>query len=432
MFPGAGRIAKRRKSEFVASRVVLVMTMTVIAQTSAPAAAQATASAPPSTTSQSTSLSPSPPPSAEVPAESKPWDPKEQLLGLLPPVVSDGLDISGWAWFSYLHNDQSDNNFTDTLFSLSVTKSFAQRVAVSVEANYMNADGHWRAELEQLYVSIMACPDTQTLITVGKFNANFGIEARDFWNRTHGTTSLLFGAQPQDIVGAMLAQPIGDTGVTLRPFVSLDFQGQPEVNQPPSGGLQVEYKPSPELRFSWTNWAGPGFVLEGGRPLRHPYPQGSYGSGNEYGGDDDDEDEGESINANAIENWQGPNLYAQRAGTLYFTDANITWHPRDDLTLGTEFLLGTTGTDLGRWGWSGVMLTADFDVTDRLALFARYSYLDDADWLIYGRFEDLYEISAGAGYKITKNLEVRGEYRHDNGSQSGNSDSVSLHVTVGF
>ena len=355
-------------------------------------------------------------------------------MGLLPPEISDGLDFSAWAWFSYLHNDQPSNNFTDTLFSLSITKSFAQRAAVSVEANYMDTDGHWRAELEQLYISLMVNPDSQTLVTIGKFNANFGLEARDFWDRTHGTTSLLFSAQPQAIVGVILAQPIGDTGMTLRPFVSLDFQGQPEVNQPPSAGLQMEYKPSRDLRFSWTNWTGPGFIPFGGRPLHQPYPQGSYGSGNQYGGAGPygGNQEGPSVNANAIENWQGPNLYAGRAGTLYFTDANVTWHPREDLTLGTEFLLGTSGTSLGRWGWSGIMATADFNVTDRLSLFARYSYLDDSDWLIYGRFENLFEGSAGAGYKLTKDLEVRGEYRHDRGSESGNSDSVSLHVTVGF
>ncbi len=253
----------------------------------------------------------------------------------------------------------------------------------------MDADGHWRGELQQLYISILASQEAQSIITLGKFNANFGLEGRDFWERTHGTTSLLFAAQPQDIVGLMLTQPLGDSHITLRPFAALDFQGQAEVNQSPAAGLVMEYKPIRNLKFSWTNWVGPGFVLEGGKPIRHPYPQGGYGTG-------DNDDDGAYGNVTAIENWQGPNLFANRGGTLYFTDANVSWQPRTDLSLGAEGLLGTSGTSLGRWGWSGAMLTADFNLTDRLSLFARTSFLHDSDWLIYGKFEDLCEYSTGA------------------------------------
>lgn len=353
------------------------------------------------------------------------FQPTEQLLSLLPHNVSEGLDVHAWAWFSFLHSDQEHGNYTDTVLSLDVSKTFAQRVTVSAEGNYMNADGHWRGEAEQVFISILALEETRTILTLGKFNANFGLEGRDFWSRTHGTTSLLFGAQPQDLIGAMISQPIGETGLKLRGFLSLDFQGHPEINQSPAAGLQLEYKPDSDLHFSWTNWVGPGMVMYGGRPIHHPYPHGGYGS--TY--DEEDEHYG---NATALENWQGPNLFAERGGTLYFTDANVSWRPRNDLTLGAEFLLGTSGTSLGRWGWSGFMLTADFNVTDRLALFARYSYIDDADWLLYGKFEKIWEASAGASYHLTDHLEFRGEYRHDRGTESGSMDSVSVHVTVGF
>jgi len=217
----------------------------------------------------------------------------------------------------------------------------------------------------------------------------------------------------------MVTQPIGDTGIILKPFLSLDFQGQVDFDQPPAGGLQTEYKPNRDLKLSWTNWIGPGFVLFGGQPLRHPYPQGGYGD-SEYG------------DANAIENWQGPNLYAERGGTLYFTDANILWRPRNDLSLGAEFLLGTTDASSGRWGWSGVMFAGNFSVTDHISVFARASFINDADWLIYGMFQNITEGNVGISYRFNDHLEIRGEYRHDHGSESGDTDSFSIHLAVGI
>jgi hypothetical protein len=343
-------------------------------------------------------------------------DVKQKMLDVLPPQVSEGLDINAWAWFSYLHNSAPKNDITDTVLSIDITKSFAQRIAFTFEGNLINADGQWRGEVEQLYVSTRPSEDYAGIITVGKFNTNFGVEERDFWQRSHGTTSLLFGAQPQDLVGIIASLPLGSTGVTLRPFVGLDFQGQPEFNQSPLGGLQVQYKPTSELRLSWTNLAGPGVVMYEGEPLRHPYPQGGYGGGA----------------IAAIENWQGPNLVAARGGTLFFSDANIIWHPHTDLTIAAEGLVGTTGTDEGRDSWWGAMLTGEFNVTDRLWLFGRYSYLDDGAWLIYGQFQKLYEVSAGAGYHLFDKVEVRVEYRHDRGSVTGNSDTLSIHIMAGF
>jgi len=403
MFAPAGHISSAPKKRTCAGWLPGVIGLALIAQTSIPAYAN-----------ENTPTTPDPTPSPI--ADLKQCNPKDYLLNLLPSDVSDGLDINGWFWFSYLHASQEKSDFTDTLFSLDITKSFQQRLALSFEGNVMNVDGQWRGEVEQLYLSLMVCPESQTLLTIGKFNANFGLEARDFWNRTHGTTSLLFAAQPQDLVGFMITQPLGDTGLKLRPFMSLDFQGQFEYNQSPSTGIQAEYKPTRNLRMSLTAWVGPGFVMEAGRSLRHPFPQGGYEEGS----------------AKAIENWQGPNLIAERGGTLYFTDANVSWHATDELVVGAEFLAGTSGTSAGRWGWCGAMLTADFHVTDKLNLFARGSYVDDSAWLIYGERQRLFEGSGGAGYQVTKNIEIRGEYRHDYGTNTGSADSLSIHVTLGF
>src|SRR3989440_8201178 len=298
--------------------------------------------------------------------------PLQRLANALPPPVSDELDLTGWLWLADLQNNSHPpSNYHDEVFSLSLTRSFHQRVAFTFQGNFIGANGNNRADLEQGFVSMRLFDDAGTRLTIGKFNASFAVEPRDFWDRRTGTTSLLFSAQPQDLIGVMVTQPLGDTGVKLRPFVSADFQGAWMFDQPPSAGLIAEYEPNKELRFSLTNWVGPGFVLYGGKPLRHPFPNEAYG----YDG------------AAVVENWQGPNLVAERGGTLYFVDANATWRPRRDLTLALEYLLGRTGTSEGPWGWHGWMALIDYDLTDHTHLFARWSALDDSDWLITGIFQ---------------------------------------------
>jgi hypothetical protein len=214
----------------------------------------------------------------------------------------------------------------------------------------------------------------------------------------------------------MLTRPIGDTGVKLRPFVSADFQGMCEFDQTSSAGLVTEFQPRRDLRLSWTNWVGPGFVLEGGKPLRHPFPQDAYGYDP----------------AAVVENWQGPNLVAEGGSTLYFTDLNVTWRPRPDLTLAVEYLLGRTGTSNGPWGWHGWMVLVDYELSDRTHVFARWSMLDDSDWLITGLFAKFQEVSCGVGHEIWDGVEVRIEYRHDFSNVTGDFDSVSIHLAMAF
>jgi hypothetical protein len=343
--------------------------------------------------------------------------PLQRLADLLPPPISDELYLEGWVWLGDLQNNaHPPSNYYDVVFSLALTKSFDQRVAVTAQGNYINANGTNRAELEQGFVSARVFEPTETLLTVGKFNANFGVEPRDFWNRRTGTTSLLFGAQPQDLIGFMMTQPIGNTGVKLRPFMSADFQGAWNFDQPPSGGLVTEYQPKKDLRFSLTNWVGPGFVLYGGKPLRPPYPIDSYGS------------EGTFV----VENWQGPNLVAERGSTLYFVDANMTWRVRPDLSLSLEYLWGRTGTSSGPWGWSGWMVLLDYSITDRVHIWGRYSALDDSDWIITGLFMKASEVSCGIGWEIHDGVEIRVEYRHDFSNVTPDFDSVSIHLTMAF
>jgi hypothetical protein len=344
--------------------------------------------------------------------------PLQAFANSLPEPVSENLDFEGWIWLSELQQSPPpiDDNFWDFQLSLAVTKSFNQRIAFTFQGNFIDADDEKRAELQQGFVSARLFENHDTLLTVGKFNANFGVEARDPWNRVTGTTSLLFAAQPQDLIGFMITQPLGQSGITLKPFMSADFQGAWNFDQSPSGGLVTEYQPNRNLKLSWTNWVGPGFVLFGGKELRSPYPKGGYG-GN--GGE-------------VVENWQGPNLTAESGSTLYFTELAATWRIRPDLTLSGEYLLGTTGTSYGYWGWSGVMVMADYSINDRTHVWGRYSWLDDSDWLITGIFQTCQEVDCGIGWEIVRDVELRFEYRHDFSNFTPDFDSISAHLLMSF
>ncbi len=359
---------------------------------------------------------PSPAPSPEVPEETS-WRPTDQLVHALPDSVSNGLDLEGWIWLGVLKNNQDHNNAPwDAEVSFSATKSFAQRVALTAQVNLIDANDYKRFELEQAFVTVKPFESQSTLLTVGKFNADFGVEGRDFWERTSGTPSLLFAAQPQDLVGAMITQPIGDTGFQIRPFVSTDFQGQLTFDQAPAAGMTVRYSKDARFEAAVTGWLGPGFVLRGGRPLTPPFPQGAYGA-----------DPGA-----AAENWMGPNLAAQSGSTVRFVEPMLVWRPRADLAISAEYVFATTGTRRGAWGWNGWMTQIDYEVTDRLHSYARFSNLDDSDWIITGIFQVRREVSVGLGYHIFDDLEIRGELRHDFSDVTPDFNAASIHLTARF
>ena len=343
---------------------------------------------------------------------------KEQMLAALPPAIGDGLDIDVWGWAGDLQTlGEYRTNYYDLELGVGVSKTFDQRVTVAAQGNLIDANGTIRVELETAYASAKVQDEGSTLLTIGKMNADFGVEGRDFWTRRTGTPSLLFAAQPQDLIGVELTQPIGESGVTLRPFVSADFQGGYNFDQSPSAGVNVSYRPTRNLDLKWTNWVGPGFVLMGGRPLRYPFEGGSYGA---------------DPAAAVVENWQGPHLTAEAGGTLYFTEVAASVHVTPDLTLSAEYLYATSGTHLGRWGWQGFLVTADDQVTDELHVFGMWSFLDDSDWLVTGIFQTCQELSCGFGYQIYDGVELRCEYRHDFSNVTDDFDSVSAHLTFTY
>jgi hypothetical protein len=179
--------------------------------------------------------------------------------------------------------------------------------------------------------------------------------------------------------------------------------------------LKIEYQPFSDLKLSVTNWIGPGFNPFDGRHLQSPYSADSYDG---VGG--------------LIDNWQGPNLDAGGAGTVYFLDANAKWQIRPDLSVALEYMLAKTPTSTGHWGWYGAMVLVNYDVTDRLHLFGRWSYLDDSNWIITGDFQNVREFSGGVGYNLFQGMEARFELRNDDSNATGSVNSASIHFTFTF
>lgn len=342
-------------------------------------------------------------------------DQAPRLESLLPPQVARTLDVNAWGWLAYIYSTQEDHRtYWVGDLSLGATQRFGERLAGTADIHFIDDNNHLRGFLEQAFVSAKLSESAGTLLTAGKFNAGFGVEPRNAWDRLGGTSSLLFGAQPQDLIALMLTQPIGDTGLTVRPFVANGFAGKFDFDQPPSAGFTTEYRPRHELTFSVTNWVGRGFVR-----------------GEEEGGDDDEEYASSAFKY-AVWDWVGPRLGGRGSGTLYFVDAWVTWLPRPDLTLAAEGLLAMNGPAAGRPAWGGLLALANYDITDRWRVFGRWSFLNDAQGIVTGTATRLHELSAGVGFEVLSGLELRGEYRHDFNSNGADVDFVSAHLTFSY
>jgi hypothetical protein len=339
-----------------------------------------------------------------------PGSDQPSLEKLLPPSIAQNTDINAWGWLSYLRNTaDTDKNYWNGDFAFGLTQRLGDNLALSADIHFIDDNNLSYGFLEQAFATAQLNAQTGTLLTVGKFNASIGAEARNEWDRLGGTTSLLFGAEPQDLVGLMLSQPLGDGQITLRPFLTTQFQGHADFDGPPYGGLIANYRLNDNLSFTFTNMLGPGFVAE----------------------DDDADDDENYSTLDSTENWYGPNFDADRGGLLYFVDLSARWMPRPDLTLQAEGLLATVGHSAGTLGWAGLLALVNYDLSDRWRIFGRWSYLNDNLGIITGEIQSRNEISVGVGWQFIRGWELRGEYRHDY-ADTGDIDSVSAHLTFSF
>lgn len=361
---------------------------------------------------------------APGPAQETAYDQGPSLERLLPPSLAQNLDLNAWGWASYTpaipHNR---DNYWDLDLALGATQRFGDCLAVTADIHFLDSNGTPRGQLQQAFVTAKLSQKNSTLLTIGKFNAPFGVEPRNAWDRLGGSTSLLFGAEPQDLLGVMLTQPLGDTHLTARPFLDANFQGHSDLKGPPSAGLMLEYRPTHELDLALTTWVGPGFKTEE--------------SAEEPGAKDEDDEEyagyhEEVYSASILENWNGPDLHAERGGMLYFLDARVTWLATPALTIDGEGLLASNGATGGTLGWGGLLLLANYDITDRWRIFGRWSFLDDNQGIVTGAAQHRHEISGGVAFQLYQGLELRGEYRHDFSDQTGDLDALSAHVTFAY
>ena len=116
---------------------------------------------------------------------------------------------------------------------------------------------------------------------------------------------------------------------------------------------------------------------------------------------------------------------------LYFVDAKANWLATQALTIQSEGLLALDGPSGGTFGWGGLLLLANYDLTDRWRIFARWSFLDDNLGIVTGIAQHRHEISGGAAFELYRGLEL-GEYRHDFSDATGDLDAVSAHVTFAY
>ena len=289
-----------------------------------------------------------------------------------------------WGWLSYLRTPQSDfSSFWAYEAQLDVTHSFTQHIAGTAEIDFMDLPGN-EVFMEQLFLSVALPDHEETIFTAGKFNSPFGVEPRDFWDRVSASRSLLFRAQPQDLIGVMVTHRIPDTNLYFRPMVVNGFGDTGfDNNEQPSWALMTEYSPGDCLSIGATYW-------------------------------------------------DGPENNSQVGDKLSFVDAHIIWQMTCDFSLAGEYLHASNesmGSDLD---WTGYLVLANYDVCDAFRIFAQWSVLDDRDAYQTGVAERRREVNAGFGWYLHPLVEIRAEYRHDYRPISGDRDPYSAHITFGF
>ena len=354
-----------------------------------------------------------------------------RLSELLPPRLADRLDVNAWGWLSDLYSSADHHNYWDADVALGATARVTDRLAATADIHFFDADNAKRGFLEQAFVSTRLFDPSDAVLTVGKFNAGISLEPRNAWDRLGGTSGLLFGAMPQDAIGIMYTQPLGESSVKVMPFLTNGFEGSINFDQPPAGGVTIQYRASDTLSFAITNWFGGGFRPEdddddGSTEIEESSRRHS---ADEYAAGTDEY--ADNAYAYSYGNWVGPQLHGDHAGFLYLLDPNLTWTPGKNVKLEIEGLLAID-TAAGGISWGGATAVANYDINDRFRVFARYSYLDDVNGIITAVESRDHEFSVGGGYGFVPGAELRLEYRHDLSETRADLDAVSIHLTFGY
>lgn len=348
-------------------------------------------------------------------------DPPPRLSSLLPDDVQQATDVYAWGWLEYLQSDRATNRqyYTADL-SVGLSQKLSDLVAFNADVHYWDDNDLYRPFFENVFLSARLGADSDAILTVGKFNAGVGIEARNAWDRYAGTASLLFGALPQDAIGVMLTQPLGTSNVKARLFLTNGMQAKSNFTEDPSGGLTLEYKPAPKLQLAWTNWLGGGYDAPNLSPaaLAKLY---FYGGDTTYYGE-----------AYSYGNWVGPRMPHEKEGTLYISDAHAEYVPVQPLTLQAEAMVACDSAANPGVSWFGWSFLANYDVTDKFRAFARYGYLADQQGVVTGYREQMHELTAGVGYEVLPGADLVLEYRHDFSDTQGDLNALSVHLVFSY
>lgn len=321
-----------------------------------------------------------PPPAAEFPRDDAGFaTPEEDGYGL-----AKGVQYAFWGWLSYENSPQAGlSSFRAWEAEMDVTKTFTDRIAVAADIDFYDSNQYywftWSGgaipHIEQLFLSCMLPDANDTLVTFGKFNTPFGIERRDFWDRLTGSVSLLFLAQPEDLVGAMMTYAIPDANLVIRPMLVNGFNQNIDVNQQPSLAVMVQYQPHPDLTLAVTNWYGPEF-------------------------DNDNHDK------------------------LFLINSQVTWAVTCKLKLLAEHLYVRTTSPGGVIQWGGAAVIANYDCNERFRVYAQWSLLDDPNGFVTETPQQAQEFNVGFAYYLHPRVELRLDYRHDFSHRSQNVDAV--------
>src|SRR6185295_12790948 len=102
----------------------------------------------------------------------------------LAPLRAAGIDATVWAWLTYARASEGDPKYSwGAELELDLRKTIAKRVTFGADVEVIDYDDLKRGNLEQLFARIGLSRDNDFALTVGKFNAPWGIEPRDFWDR---------------------------------------------------------------------------------------------------------------------------------------------------------------------------------------------------------------------------------------------------------